>query len=139
MECDLSLSITPRYSRWATSKIYCRMCYMSWESTSVLFMTHSGFLRPPRACYYITCMHIRVMDQGDRGFWTLSAHMSLTSLSPTLLRSAMLLGELCGPSTNLIVYCYMTRRIGTFLYVLLVRPRQAWFQEKLEKITSTPL
>jgi hypothetical protein len=45
-ECDLSLSITPRYSRWVTSKIYCRMCYMSWESTFVLFITHNGFLRP---------------------------------------------------------------------------------------------
>jgi hypothetical protein len=36
---------------------------------------------PPRACYYITRVHIRVMDAGDRGFRTLSAHESLTSLS----------------------------------------------------------
>jgi hypothetical protein len=36
---------------------------------------------PPRACYYITRIHVRVMDAGDRGFQTLSAHESLTSLS----------------------------------------------------------
>jgi hypothetical protein len=36
---------------------------------------------PPRACYYITCIHVRVMDAGDRGFMTLSAHESLTPLS----------------------------------------------------------
>jgi hypothetical protein len=36
---------------------------------------------PPRACYYITRIHVRVMDEGDRGFRTLSAHESLTSLS----------------------------------------------------------
>jgi hypothetical protein len=36
---------------------------------------------PPRACYYITRIHVRVMDVGDRGFRTLSAHESLTPLS----------------------------------------------------------
>jgi hypothetical protein len=36
---------------------------------------------PPRACYYLTRVHIRVMDAGDRGFRTLSAHESLMSLS----------------------------------------------------------
>jgi hypothetical protein len=36
---------------------------------------------PPRACYYITRIHDRVMDKGDRGFRTLSAHESLTPLS----------------------------------------------------------
>jgi hypothetical protein len=36
---------------------------------------------PPRACYYITRIHVRVMDAGDRGFRTLSAHESLTPLS----------------------------------------------------------
>jgi hypothetical protein len=36
---------------------------------------------PPRACYYITRIHFRVMDVGDRGFRTLSAHESLTQLS----------------------------------------------------------
>jgi hypothetical protein len=36
---------------------------------------------PPRACYYITRIHVRVMDAGDRGFRTLSAYESLTSLS----------------------------------------------------------
>jgi hypothetical protein len=36
---------------------------------------------PPRACYYITHIHVRVMDAGDRGFLTLSAHESLTPLS----------------------------------------------------------
>jgi hypothetical protein len=36
---------------------------------------------PPRACYYITRIHVRVMDTGDRGFRNLSAHESLTPLS----------------------------------------------------------
>jgi hypothetical protein len=36
---------------------------------------------PPRACYYVTRIHVRVMDAGDRGFRTLSAHESLTPLS----------------------------------------------------------
>jgi hypothetical protein len=36
---------------------------------------------PPRACYYITRIHVRVMDAGDREFRTLSAHESLTPLS----------------------------------------------------------
>jgi hypothetical protein len=36
---------------------------------------------PPQACYYITRIHVRVMDVGDRGFRTLSAHESLTPLS----------------------------------------------------------
>jgi hypothetical protein len=36
---------------------------------------------PPRACYYITRIHVRVMDAGDRGFRSLSAHESLTPLS----------------------------------------------------------
>jgi hypothetical protein len=36
---------------------------------------------PPRACYYITRIHVRVIDAGDRGFMTLSAHESLTPLS----------------------------------------------------------
>jgi hypothetical protein len=36
---------------------------------------------PPQACYYITEIHVRVMDAGDRGFRTLSAHESLTPLS----------------------------------------------------------
>jgi hypothetical protein len=36
---------------------------------------------PPRACYYITRIHVKVMDAGDRGFRTLSAHESLTLLS----------------------------------------------------------
>jgi hypothetical protein len=35
----------------------------------------------PRACYYITRIHVWVMDAGDRGFRTLSAHESLTPLS----------------------------------------------------------
>jgi hypothetical protein len=35
----------------------------------------------PRAFYYITRVYIRVMDEGDRGFRTLSAHESLTPLS----------------------------------------------------------
>jgi hypothetical protein len=36
---------------------------------------------PPRACYYITRVHIRVLDTGDRGFRTLSSHESLMLLS----------------------------------------------------------
>jgi hypothetical protein len=36
---------------------------------------------PLRACYYITRVHVMVMDAGDRGFRTLSAHESLTPLS----------------------------------------------------------
>ena len=36
---------------------------------------------PPRACYYITRIHVRVMDACDRGFRTLSTHESLTPLS----------------------------------------------------------
>jgi hypothetical protein len=36
---------------------------------------------PPRACHYITRIHVRVMDAGDRGFRTLSAHESLIPLS----------------------------------------------------------
>jgi hypothetical protein len=36
---------------------------------------------PPRACYYITRIHVRVMDASDRGFRTLSAHESLMPLS----------------------------------------------------------
>jgi hypothetical protein len=36
---------------------------------------------PPWACYYITRIHVRVMNAGDRGFRTLSAHESLTPLS----------------------------------------------------------
>jgi hypothetical protein len=36
---------------------------------------------PPQACYYITRIHVRVMDAGDRGFRTRSAHESLTPLS----------------------------------------------------------
>jgi hypothetical protein len=36
---------------------------------------------PPRACYYITRIHVRVMDAEDREFRTLSAHESLTLLS----------------------------------------------------------
>jgi hypothetical protein len=36
---------------------------------------------PPRVCYYIARIHVRVRDAGDRGFRTMSAHESLTSLS----------------------------------------------------------
>ena len=36
---------------------------------------------PPWDCYYVTRIHVRVMDAGDRGFRTLSAHESLTPLS----------------------------------------------------------
>jgi hypothetical protein len=36
---------------------------------------------PPQACYYITRIHVRVMDAGDRGSRTVSANESLTPLS----------------------------------------------------------
>jgi hypothetical protein len=36
---------------------------------------------PPRASYYITRVHIRVFDAGERGFRTLSSHESLALLS----------------------------------------------------------
>jgi hypothetical protein len=45
-----------------------------------LYETRRVF-KPSRACYYITRIHVRVMDAGDRGFRTLSAHESLTPLS----------------------------------------------------------
>jgi hypothetical protein len=44
---------------------------------------------PPRACYYITRIHVRVMDAGDRGFRTLSAHESLTPLSTYAARRTL--------------------------------------------------
>jgi hypothetical protein len=37
--------------------------------------------KPPRACYYITRVYIRVMNAENRSFRTLSAHESLTPLS----------------------------------------------------------
>jgi hypothetical protein len=37
--------------------------------------------KPPRACYYITRIHVREMDAGDRWFRILTAHESLTPLS----------------------------------------------------------
>jgi hypothetical protein len=36
---------------------------------------------PFRACYYITRVHIRVLDSKNRGFYTISSHESLTLLS----------------------------------------------------------
>jgi hypothetical protein len=51
-------------------RTYVRPLYDTWRVSE-----------PPRACYYITRVHIRVMDVGDRGFRTLSSHESLTSLS----------------------------------------------------------
>jgi hypothetical protein len=49
---------------------YVRPLYDTWRVTE-----------PPQDPYYITRLHIRVMDEGDRGFRTLSAHQSLTPLS----------------------------------------------------------
>jgi hypothetical protein len=49
-------------------------------SIRALYETRQVF-EPPRACYYITRIHVSVMDEGDRGFNTLSAHESLTPLS----------------------------------------------------------
>jgi hypothetical protein len=46
----------------------------------LLYKTRQVY-EPPRACYYITRINVRVMDAGDRGFRTLSAHESLTPLS----------------------------------------------------------
>jgi hypothetical protein len=53
---------------------------MCWEPTSDP-CTRQGVCELPRACYYITRIHVRVMDAGDRGFRTLSAREYLTPLS----------------------------------------------------------
>jgi hypothetical protein len=93
---------------------------------------------PPRACYYITHIHVRVMDVGDRGFMTLSAHESLMPLSTyaasvsnaarrALCLSATLTGSSC-----------MTRSTCIFLYVFVEKARPALSQVVLEKIASTP-
>jgi hypothetical protein len=53
---------------------------MHWEPTSDPCMRQAS-VRAPSGCYYITHIHVRVMDAGDIGFRTLSAHESLTPLS----------------------------------------------------------
>jgi hypothetical protein len=72
---------------------------------------------PPQACYYITCIHVRVMDAGDRGFRTLSAHESLTPLSTYAAWSAMLPDGPCGLSATLTGSSCMTRGSCIFLSV----------------------
>jgi hypothetical protein len=56
-----------------------------------------------------------------------------------LLRSAMLLGELCGLLATLTDNNCMTRSRCIFLYVFVEKARPALFQVRLEKISSTPL
>jgi hypothetical protein len=102
-----------------------------------LYETRRAY-EPPRACYYITRIHVRVMDAGDRGFRTLSAHESLTPLSTCAASSAMLLGELCGPLTTPTGSCCTTRSTGILLCVFVEKARPALFQVELEKIVSTP-
>jgi hypothetical protein len=69
----------------------------------------------PRACYYITRIHVRVMDAGDRKFRTLLAHESLTPLST--YAAAMLPDRLYGLSATPTGSSCMTRGSGIFLYV----------------------
>jgi hypothetical protein len=76
----LSSNITHQCSRRGNSPTCCKKCCTCWEPTSALYRTRR-VSEPPRACYYITRIYIRVMDAGDRGFRTLSAHDSLTQLS----------------------------------------------------------
>jgi hypothetical protein len=91
---------------------------------------------PPRVCYYITRVHTRVLDAGDRGFRTLSSHESLTLLSTYTVSvsnaARRALWSLNGSSCT-------TRCTDTIPYVRVVRARQVLFQVKLEKIASTPL
>ena len=82
---------------------------------------------PPRACYYIIHMHIRVLDAGDRRFRTLSSHESLTSLSTyaasvsnAAWRALWSLSHTYGCSCT-------TRRTGTFPYVPVEKARQVLF------------
>jgi hypothetical protein len=72
---------------------------------------------PPRACYYITRIHVRVMDAGDRGFRTLLAHESLTPLSTYAASVSMLADGLCGLSATPTGNNCMTRGSGIFLCV----------------------
>jgi hypothetical protein len=57
------------------------MCCMRWEPMFDLYMTQGECLSLLRLVYYITRMHIRVLDAGNRGFRTLSSHESLAPLS----------------------------------------------------------
>jgi hypothetical protein len=74
---------------------------------------------PPRACYYITRVHIRVMDAGDRGFRTLSAHESLTPLS-TYATSVSNVARKVLSSLN---HTYRQQLHGTTYRHLPLRPR----------------
>jgi hypothetical protein len=91
-----------------------------------LYETRRAY-EPPRACYYITRIHVRVMDAGDRGFRTLSAQESLTPLSTYAASSAMLLSEFCGPSATPTGSSCTTRSTSIFLYVFMEKARPALF------------
>jgi hypothetical protein len=94
---------------------------------------------PPRACYYITRIHVRVMDAGDKGFRTLSAHESLTPLSNnTLPRSAILPVGPYGRSATPTGSSCRTRGSGIFLSVCVEKARPTSSQEKPVRIASTP-
>jgi hypothetical protein len=78
---------------WPVTEHYTSMFEMGHFSNLLQDVLHAlgTYVRPifdtrqvselPRACYYITRMHIRVLDAGDKGFRTLSSHESLTPLS----------------------------------------------------------
>jgi hypothetical protein len=51
----------------------------------------------------------------------------------------MVVEELCGPSATPIGSSCTTWSIGIFLYILVEKAKQVFFQVKLEKIASTPL
>jgi hypothetical protein len=94
---------------------------------------------PPRNCYYITRVHVRVLDAGDRGFRTLSSHESLTplstyvdSVSNAARRALWSLSHTYRQQLHDTAYMHLP-------YVLVVRAKQAWFQVKLEQIASTLL
>jgi ribosomal protein L12E/L44/L45/RPP1/RPP2 len=82
----------------------------------------------PRACYYITRIHVRVMDAGDRGFRTLSAHESLAPLSTYAASvSDAARRTLWSLSHTYVGSSCMTRSTCIFLSVLVEGARPASF------------
>jgi hypothetical protein len=92
---------------------------------------------PPRACYYITRIHFRVMDAGDSGFRTLSTHEYLTPLS-TYAASVSDAARRTLWSLSCTYRQLLTRSTSIFLCVFVERTRPSLFQVELEKIASTP-
>jgi hypothetical protein len=93
---------------------------------------------PPRACYYITRIHVRVMDAGDRGFRTLSAHESLTPLSTYATSVSNAARRTLWSLSHTYCSSCITRSTGIFLCVFVEKVRPALFEVELEKIASTP-